>query len=371
MKHISYLFLITVLFTACSHKPTPHLKAISYGDYKPSDFSELPGWEDEDFMKSFEIYLKTCEKTQAKALYQESCLKAKSLTLNDENEARRFFEKNFSPFKALSKKSLATGYYEPLLHGSLEQSSDFPYPLYGVPSDLLRIELSKAYKAKLSKPLRGRLVNGRVKPYFTRAQIDDNALGELNPICYVSDKVDLFFLQVQGSGRVELTDGSILYMGYGDQNGYPYVSIGKEMIKRGLLTKEEVSLESIRAYLNAHVEQRDEILHANPSYIFFEPRSHSASGSLGIILESQRSVAVDKKNIPLGMPLYVSTNDPLSEEAFEKMMFAHDTGGAIKGESRIDIFYGAGKIARQKAGQMQNPLELWMLVPNDYLAKSK
>jgi len=371
MKNISCLLLLVLLFTGCSHTPSASLKSISYGDYKKSAFSELPRWKDEDFSKALNVFIKTCKKTEKRALYELSCLKSKQVSLENSAKAQAFFEENFTPFKALSEKSLATGYYEPLLYGSLEKSAAFPYPLYGIPSDLLRVELSKTYKQRLSHPLRGRLVDGRVKPYFTREEIDANALGELQPICYVNNKIDLFFLQVQGSGCIQLLDKSILYVGYGDQNGYPYVSIGKEMINRGLLEKEEVSLESIRSYLNDNPEQIDPILHANPSYIFFEPRSHSASGALGLVLEAERSVAVDKKNIPLGMPLFISTTEPLSDQKFERIVYAHDTGGAIKGEARVDIFYGSGKLARKKAGHMQNPLELWMLIPNDYLRNEK
>jgi len=369
MRNVSLMLLITLLFTACSHTPTASLKSISYGKYRASGFDELPAWGSEDFNSALELYTKTCKKTVKNSLFKHTCLKAKEVSIEGQDEAKTFFEENFTPFKSLSKQSLATGYYEPLLYGSLEKSEAFPYPLYGIPDDLLRVELSKTYKQRLSHPLRGRLIDGRVKPYFTREEIDTNALSEFEPICYVNDKIDLFFLQIQGSGCIKLLDGSIMYVGYGDQNGYPYFSIGKEMINRGLLEKGEVSLESIRSYLYANPKQVDDILHTNPSYIFFEPRSHSASGALGLVLEAERSVAVDKKNIPLGMPLFISTKEPLNEQKFQKIVFAHDTGGAIKGEARVDIFYGAGKLARKKAGHMQNPLELWILVPNDFLVK--
>jgi len=370
MKYTSYLLiLLLLLFTGCVHKPTAKLEGLSYGDYKKVAFSELPSWKNENFTQALKIYLHTCKKTQNKELYKTSCLKAQEIVVGDETQAKKFFEENFTPFMALSKKSLATGYFEPLLQGSLEQSEAFPYPLYGIPDDLLRVELSSTYKQRLSHPLRGRLVGKKIKPYYTRKEINNEALGGLKPICYVSDKVDLFFLQVQGSGCVELEDKSILNVGYGDQNGYPYVSIGKEMINKGLLKREEVSLQSIRSYLQEHPDQMDDILNANPSYIFFEPRRSSASGALGVILEAERSVAVDKKNIPLGMPLFISTTDPLSKKKFERIMFAHDTGGAIKGEARLDIFYGRGSSAQEKAGMMQNALKLWLLVPNDYLSK--
>jgi len=371
MKNLSFILLFILLFTACSKSPSPRLQSFSYGDYEEGDFMQLPHWEKEDYLQVLQIYKNTCIKTKKVPLFEQTCLKVKQVDETNVLEARIFFENNFTPFKAISKNSLATGYFEPLLLGSLQKSTEFPYPLYGVPTDLLKVELSSTYKKKLSHPLRGRLVEGRVKPYFTREEIDADALATFEPICYVNDKVDLFFLQIQGSGCIRLEDGSVINVGYGDQNGFPYVSIGSEMIKKGLLTKEEVSLERIRSYLYANPEQVDEILHLNPSYIFFQPRHHSASGALGVVLQAERSVAVDKKNIPLGMPIFISTKDPLSQERFERVMFAHDTGGAIKGESRIDIFYGNGKIAEQKAGHMKNAVQLWLLVPNDFLSDEK
>ena len=358
-----------LLFTGCTQQPSVKLEKLSYGSYKEVDFKTIASWEHEDFTKALDVYLHTCNRTQTKDLYKVTCQKAKALNVEDKTQAKLFFEENFTPFVSLSKKSLATGYFEPLLQGSLDQSETYPYPLYAVPDDLLRVELSSTYKQRLSHPLRGRLIGKKIKPYFTREEINNAALGDLKPICYVNDKVDLFFLQVQGSGCIELEDKSVLNVGYADQNGFPYVSIGNVMIQKGLLKREEVSLQSIREYLYTNPNRADEILNANPSYIFFEQRSHSASGALGLVLEAERSVAVDKKNIPLGMPLFISTTDPLTNKPYERMVFAHDTGGAIKGEARLDIFYGRGKRAQEKAGKMKNSLKLWILIPNDYLSK--
>jgi len=367
MKNIHYLAFAGLIFIGCSHTPSPQLKALSTGEYQEARFESIPSWEDEDFVTALEILKKTCVKTASKDLYKLSCEKSKQVSKKD---AKAFFEQNFTPFISLSESSLATGYFEPLIEGSLHKDDIFVYPLYGVPNDLVRIELPTKYKEQLKHPLRGRIVEGVVKPYFTREEIDANALGSQDPICYLKDKVDLFFLQVQGSGCILLDDSSRIYLGYADQNGYPYLSIGKEMIKRGLITREEVSLQSIRSYLYAHPDESDMILNLNPSYVFFQRRTHSASGSLGVVLQAQRSVAVDREVIPLGMPMFVSTHDPLSGEKFERMVFAHDTGGAIKGEARIDIFYGAGQSARARAGRMQAELDLWLLIPNDYLANS-
>jgi len=370
MRSISYIFLAGLLFTACVHKPTVKLKSMSLGAYQESEFSAIAAWQKEDFEEAFRVFKKTCKRTKNMNLYKDVCQKATSLIHVTPVSTKAFFERNFTPFISISKKSLATGYFEPFLEGSTVQSPAYPYPVYGVPSDLLRIELASSYKKRLHHPLRGRLIDNKVHPYYTREQINEDGLMDETPICYVNDRVDLFFLQVQGSGCIRLENEEMIYVGYADQNGYPYVSIGKEMIKEGLLSKEEVSLESIRSYLYANADERDRILNLNPSYIFFETRSHSASGALGIVLEAGRSVAVDKKNIPLGMPMFISTTDPLNGEKYEKMVFAHDTGGAINGDARIDIFFGAGRKAKQRAGQMKNEVKLWMLVPNDYLEVS-
>jgi len=371
MKYIYTLVLAGLLITGCTHKPSPKLQELSYGKYTEVDFSSIDAWKDEDFDLALASFIHTCRKTSNTELFKISCEKAQHIFPADKKSAQKFFEENFTAFASLSEKSLATGYFEPLLKGSLEKSEKYPYPLYGVPTDLLRIELSENYAKRLNHPLRGHLVKGVVKPYYTRQEIEEKGLHSQEPICYVSDKVELFFLQIQGSGCIELEDKSKIFVGYGDQNGYPYVSIGKEMIKRGLIEKKDVSLQSIREFLNTHPNQMDDILNANPSYIFFQARSHSASGSLGVILQAERSVAVDRKNIPLGMPLFISTKDPISKDKFERIMFAHDTGGAIKGEARVDIFYGSGEKARAKAGTMKNPLDLWLLIPNDYLNRFK
>jgi len=361
MKQIAYFLLLITFFVGCSPKPTVQLQPISYGDYSAVTFEDLPAWENENYDEALSLFIKTCSRVQSKPLFEQSCMRATSTA-----DAKRFFEENFTPFKALSKHSLATGYFEPTLEGSLTQSEQYPYPVYGVPKGMLKIELVKTYQSRLSKPLRGRLVKQKVLPFYSRAQIEEGIL-EDEPLCYVNDKIDLFFLHVQGSGRVHLDSNESLFLGYADQNGFPYHSIGKEMIKKEMLKREEVSLQSIRAYLKAHPEVCDDVLQTNPSYIFFENRTKSATGSLGVVLEAGRSVAVDRKNIPLGMPLYISTKDPISDEQIQRVVFAHDTGGAIKGESRIDIFFGSSEMARAQAGKMQGQLELWMLIPNDYL----
>ncbi len=362
MKQLMLFTLILILFTACTKEPVPYLKGISDGGYYPQEYSALDGWEDENFEDALKLFKKSCKKTRGQALFAKVC----RLADNAEN-AQDFFERNFTPFISLSDSSLATGYFEPMLEGSYEKSLQYPYPIYGVPSDLLRIEITKEYQHYNKNPLRGRIEEGKVVPYYSREEINEGAL-DIEPICYVSDRIERFFLHVQGSGQIHMEDGERLYVGYADQNGFPYVSIGSQMIKKGMLEREEVSLESIQRYLERNPEVCDDILELNPSYIFFEERMVGATGALGIPLVGGRSIAVDKKQIPLGMPVFIQTRGPINAEPYERLMFAHDTGGAIRGESRIDIFFGSGRGAREQAGHMKDHVKLWILIPNDYLS---
>ncbi len=364
MKNLIFLSIVFIFFIACSFQPTAKLDGLGDGKYSQVTYEDISGWEKEEFEKSFAVFKKTCMKTKHRRLYQQVCERA-----DESRDARRFFEENFTPFMALSDNSLATGYFEPVLEGSYEKSLQFPYPIYGVPSDLVRIEILDRYEHYNNDPLRGRVVEGKVIPYYSREEINDGAL-KIEPICYVKDKIERFFLHIQGSGQISLDNGERLYVGYADQNGFPYVSIGSQMIKRGLLDKEEISLESIQDFLQDNPSICDDILELNPSYIFFEERLKGATGSLGVVLEGGRSIAVDKTKIPLGLPVFISTHEPLYGSEYERLVFAHDTGGAIRGEARIDIFFGSGSRAREQAGKMKDEVKLWILVPNDYLSGS-
>jgi len=366
MKYVLTFLLTLLIFTGCSYKVSDPLKSISYGHYEEGSFTEIPSWEDEDFNEVFAVFEQTCQKSSRKAIFSKVC--ALSFDVND---TKMFFEENFTPFVSTTSESLATGYFEPTIKGSYTKSETYPYPLYSVPDDLIRIELIDEYQDRLKRPLRGRLADDKVIPYYSRKEISEGALASQSPLCYINDKIELFFLQVQGSGRVTFDDNSSMYIGYGDQNGFPYHSIGKEMVARGYLKEGEVSLRSIHQYFEENPHEIDAILNTNQSYIFFQKRKGSATGALGVRLQAGRSVAVDRENIPLGMPLFISTEEPISKQRFEKVVFAHDTGGAIKGENRIDIFFGSGEKAKEQAGMMQAEIKLWILVPNDYLAQSK
>jgi len=357
------IVLVALLIVAgCGEKKETTLQlgeARSTGNF--AAFEALPGWSDAAAQDGVKALLKQCRVKPLAALHT-ACAAATHAT-----DARGFFETYFRPFMLSDKaqsEGLMTGYYEPLLHGSMTRSERYLYPLYTAPSDLLHIELSTLYPDLKHRYLRGRLEGNRVVPYPSRAQIN---AGDINAsaLCYVSSDIDRFFLQVQGSGRVLVEGNETMFVGHSDRNGHPYRSIGKLMIEEGLIPKEQISLQSIRAYLRAHPEAKRRILESNPSFIFFGRRSQGATGTLGVELTPMHSVAVDRTRIPLGYPLYFAATDPLSASPVHEVAMAQDTGSAIKGQVRADLFFGYGEPAEARAGRMKSPLRLWLLVPKD------
>jgi membrane-bound lytic murein transglycosylase A len=354
------IFLLLFLLGGCGRKTvciSPDGDANVSGVFVT--FGALPGWNAAKAEADLSVLKKQC-KTRKVASLEAVCGKAASA-----ENAKAFFERNFRPFmleEGGDTTGLMTGYYEPLLHGSRHQSPAYPYPLYAPPSDLIKVELTATDPDLKHRILRGRLEGRRLVPYQTRARIN---AGEINAtaLCYVSSDIDRFFLQVQGSGRVELDDNTTLFVGHTDRNGWPYRSIGKLMVKEGLIRKTDISLQSIRAYLEAHPQDKKRILDANPSYIFFGLRHRGATGTLGVALTPMHSVAVDRGRIPLGYPVYYSAVDPLTGQKMAALAQAQDTGSAIKGQVRADLFWGFGKKAEAAAGQMKSPLKLWLLVP--------
>ena len=265
-------------------------------------------------------------------------------------------------------------YYEPLLEGSWERSEEFRYPLYGVPKDLLIVDLGGIYPQLKNMRLRGKLDGNRVVPYYDRAQLDDDQdLLQGTEILWVNSLVDVFFLHVQGSGRVQLMDGSITAVGYAGQNGHPYQSIGRVLTEMGELDKEEVTLFTIKDWLKSNPTRLNEVLSKNPSYIFFELRDAREDGPIGalnVALTPRRSIAVDRNVIPLGAPVWLQTTLPNEKQSpLNKLMLAQDTGGAIKGYVRADIFWGRGDEAEKMAGLMKQQGKLFVLLPKGYPIK--
>lgn len=361
--HIFYVCftLIVLLLGGCRHNTQTYASADALSRGSVSGFASLPDWNAQKAVLALEVFKKECARGRAQAL--SSLCKQAAIT----KDAKHFFETRFVPMALEGhdgKSGLMTGYYEPLLHGSTHQSAAFPYPLYAPPDDLLHIELSDVYPDLKHRFLRGRLRQGSVEPYPTRAQINANGI-DARPLCYLSSDIDRFFLHVQGSGRIAMEDHSTLFVGHADRNGWPYVSIGKKMVEAARIRKEDISMQSIRAYLKANKNVKRAILESNPSYIFFKRKAESATGSLGVALTPMLSIAVDRTKIPLGFPVYYDAIHPVSNTPLRALAFAQDTGSAIIGQVRADLFWGFGTAAESAAGQMKSPLRLWLFLPRE------
>lgn len=271
-----------------------------------------------------------------------------------------------------SRKVLFTGYYEPFLKGAAEKNGAYTVPLFGRPDDLIRIDLSLFSERFAGETITGRLSDLSLVPYYDRRQIEKDGLlqGHAPVLAWLRDPVDLFFLQIQGSGRVFLDNGSVLNVHYDSTNGHPYRSIGKLLIEEGKIPKEEMSMQRIRAYLRNHPEERDAILFHNPSYVFFKLESEGPIGYLEVKLTPGRSIAVDHRLFPMPALAYIETEKPLVGgsgeiirwEKFSRFAVSQDTGGAIRGPARSDLFWGNGTYAEIAAGHMQHWGQLYFMV---------
>lgn len=380
---------------------------------RPASFSELPGWDTDSHAAALPALLATCSAIRPahpEAMLGgdgEAALRAGTalpwLTLCPElralsrslprpprlgattrpgpafrrrmaawqaerNQAvRSFIETRFEVFAAGA--GVMTGYYEPVLRGATTADEVHRTPLLARPPELIEQPI-------VGNPLRrrfGTLVDGRLEPFFDRAAIDGGALaGRGLEIAWVDDATDAFFLQIQGSGRVMLPDGAMLRVGYAGQNGQPYVPIGRVLIERGALTRDQMSMQAIRAWLaGPGLEKSGEVLRANPSYVFFRlvdnlTPEQGPIGALGVPLTPERSVAVDRAFIPLGTPMFVSVRDPMARRgaaAAGRLVVAQDTGGAIRGPARTDYFWGWGNDAGERAGRMRDDADVFLLLP--------
>ena len=368
-KYLSIFLLCTLVMSACT------TRAPGIGD--PVAWSSLQNWSSDNQSHVWNGFLKSCQKLRHEP-WQGVCVLAKSSGDLNDAEAREFFESHFDVRPVYAEdgitEGLITGYYEPLLKGSWDRSEEFRYPLYGVPEDLLIVDLGSIYPQLKNLRLRGKLKGNKVVPYYERAQLDgDQDLLQGTEILWVNSLVDVFFLHVQGSGQIQLDDGSTVGVGYAGQNGHPYQSIGKVLIQMGELEKEDVTLFTIKDWLKSNPTRLNEVLAKNPSYIFFELRDAEADGpvgSLNVTLTPRRSIAVDRNVIPLGAPVWLQTTLPNAQQSpLNQLMLAQDTGGAIKGHVRADVFWGRGDEAEKMAGLMKQQGELFVLLPKGYSIK--
>lgn len=373
-------FCAALLLAGCAvTPPTPPAPKLTL---TPVRFSDLPGWNADNSAAALATFVKSCASRDRQpdnaviapaalgmtaAQWRKPCAAARA-TPNNDAAARAFFAAYFTPYLAGNNdnsEGLFTGYYEPLLHGARQRGGAYQTPLMKRPPDLVMVDLGRFRPAWHGERIAGRVVSGSLVPYPSRAEIERGALNASQLALYwVNDPVDAFFLQVQGSGRVELPDRTQIRLGYAGQNGQPYVAIGKKLVERGAMTTDQVSLQSIRAWIAAHPDQAKALMDENPSYVFFrELPGDGPLGAEGVVLTAGRSLAVDRKFIPLGTPVYVATDD--SKTPLQRLMVAQDTGGAINGPVRGDVFWGFGTDAETRAGNMRAQGKYYLLLPKD------
>lgn len=282
---------------------------------------------------------------------------------------RAWLEDHFQAYRVYDDQKadgLFTGYYEPLLNGSLTPSAEFSTPLYAKPDHLITANLGDFSEDLKGTTLFGKIDGQRFVPFDTRQDIDQGSLdGKVSELVWVDSAIDAFFLHIQGSGSVDLPDGTRIRVGYASQNGRAYYAIGRALIDRGILTRENVSLQSIRGWMEDNPDQATALMQMNPSYIFFHLiEGDGPLGAQGVALTPEVSLAVDRRLFPYGMPVWLDAEDPLQPDTrLQELMVAQDTGGAIRGAVRGDVFWGAGEMAAEKAGQMKSRGGYWVFLP--------
>ena len=352
--------------------------------YDRVGWTDIPGWGIETTPDSWDTWVRTCGtlQRQSQRLWQNACAEAARVARNDPDAQRRYFEANFTPYRLTNpdgtQSGLVTGYYEPLLQGSRKRTMRFRYPLLAPPPDLVTVDLGETNPELKDRRIRGRIVGGKdggkdggkLVPYYARADImNGTAPVKGREIAWVDDPVELFFLQVQGSGRIQLPDGSVMRVGYADHNGHPYRSIGRWLVDAGELSIDQASMQGIKGWVKRYPDRANDLFNQNPAYVFFRempsgPPDLGPNGSLGIPLKTGASIAVDPRAVPLGTPVWLSTTWPLSTRPLNRLVLAHDTGSAIRGAVRADFFWGFGAEAGEQAGRMKQAGAMWMLWPN-------
>jgi membrane-bound lytic murein transglycosylase A len=341
---------------------------------RPSSFEAIPAWKEDSPSQAWGGFLRGCAVLQSQPAWQAVCAAAGSVDGSDNAAVRRFFETHFNAYQVVNPdgthEGMMTGYYEPLIRGSRQRSASYRYPVYGVPDDLLVVDLSEVYPDLKHMRLRGRLDGRRVVPYWPRADIEaGKAAVQGHELVWTDDAVELFFLQIQGSGRVRLETGETIRLSYADQNGYPYRSVGRLLVEQGELTLDQASMQGIKAWAERNPERLAQLLNQNASYVFFEETSaltEGPTGALGVPLTAGRSIAVDPRAVPLGAPVFVSTTWPNTGTPLRLLTLAQDTGGAIRGAVRADLYWGSGAEAGATAGRMRQSGQLWVLLPRDF-----
>ena len=357
------------------------------GQYRQVDWSSLPGWNQDDARHLWLTFYNNCRGLMrpvsgskvmparaAPAVWQPVCQAAGQSGIDPRSDdaatVKAFLEQHLQPWQVTENgksTNTVTGYYEPIVYGSRSQGGEYQWPMYAVPDDLLTIDLGQQYPELAGKRIRGKLAGKSIVPYDTRAQIGQR---DSKPpvIVWLNDPVEAFFLQVQGSGRVQLDDGSTIRLAYANHNGRPYSSIGKWLADKGEVPLAQANMQNIKAWARANPDRIDEMLNTNQAMVFFREEAlpddaAGPKGAYGIPLVAERSVAVDPTYVPLGSPLFLATTRPHSNQPMQRVVFAQDTGAAIKGVARTDFFWGSGDAAGELAGRMKQTGQVWILWP--------
>ncbi|WP_281776823.1 MltA domain-containing protein [Polynucleobacter sp. KF022] len=356
-----FAILLTSLIAGCSTPPTrgagfrssssgasPSSYSSSIASFSAVSWQALPGWQEDDLSQAWPAWLKSCDalrKKNSEINWRPVCAQASNVSSRDAQSIRKYFESNFQAYEIRtssgSDTGLITGYYEPVISGSLTRTSTYTVPLYSYPS---------AWRK--SKP----------NPGPTRAELINSGVLKGSEIAWVQDPVEAASMQIQGSGKIRLEDGKIMQLGFAGTNEQPFKSSAQWLLDRKEITRSEATMQGISQWAKRNPERVNEMLNANPRFVFFK-ETFGTVGALGVSLTSERSIAVDPQAMPLGAPVFLATTKPLSNQSLQKLVMAQDTGKAIVGGVRADYYWGSGDSAGEMAGRMKQNGRMWLLLP--------
>jgi membrane-bound lytic murein transglycosylase A len=370
--HLIAMFaLVLVLLVGCATPPTraPGQRASStdsstpaasftspIASFSPVAWQQIPGWQEDDLSAAWSAWLESCKamvKRNSTRSWSGVCDRAKTVAGSNPQAVRRYFEEAFQAYAIRSNSNgsetgLVTGYYEPIMNGSRVRTSRYTVPLYGYPAAWSR-----------NKP----------NPGPTRAELIDSNLLRGSELVWVEDPVAAAFMQIQGSGKVKLDDGTVLRFGFAGTNDQPFKSFAQWLLNKGEITRSQATMQGIQSWAKRNPRRVEEMLNANPRFVFFKELPSNVSpdlgpiGALGVPLTAERSIAVDLKAMPLGAPVFIATTRPLSKQALRRLVMAQDTGTAIVGGVRADYYWGTGDAAGELAGRMKQNGQMWLLLP--------
>jgi membrane-bound lytic murein transglycosylase A len=394
--HSKILTLCTVLslvfiLSACDKKEDEAMRPIL--NLQPTSYEQLSGWHDDNQQQALAAFKNSCAPIAASKRqgdfdrddsrfgtwdqWRAICADLSQAIISDDQDARLFFETHFTPHHAWANdqdEGMFTGYYVASLNGASSPDARYKYPIYAKPDDLVMVDLGEFRADLKGRRIAGTVKNGRLRPYADRTAIEDKGL-DVDVLLWADDLVDVFFLHIQGSGRVtmrqdkneadESDNSAYRFVGYAGQNGHPYHAIGKFLIQDEQISREDMSMQAIREWLKSNPDKAEALLNKNPSYVFFrELEREGAVGGQNIVLTSERSLAIDHTYYPYGLPIWLDAAHPVEDNApLRRLMIGQDTGGAIRGPVRGDVFWGYGAQAEALAGKMKSTGKMTVLLP--------